>query len=141
MVLRYRKGQGLKENMVLADEIIESYRKQRSGYGVGTGLLASALIQGMTANLSDFDSLKSQKSVFDEFFNRNNNYPYSEKYLEDMRNKGIDILRDSLNTFIHKARELNIGSEVGSMNEGLRTARQNAQQEKENSKNKKMIGD
>ena len=58
-----------------------------------------------------------------------------------MRNKGIDILRDSLNTFIHKARELNIGSEVGSMNEGLRTARQNAQQEKENSKNKKMIGD
>ena len=141
MGLSYRKGQGLKENMVSADEIMESYRKQRSGYGVSTGLLASALIQGMTANLSDFDSLKSQKSVFDEFFNRNNNYPYSEKYLEDMRNKGIDILRDSLNTFIHKARELNIGSEVGSMNEGLRTARQNAQQEKENSKNKKMIGD
>ena len=141
MGLRYRKGQGLKENMVSADEIMDSYRKQRSGYGVSTGLLASALLQGMTTNLSDFDSLKSQKSVFDEFFNRNNNYPYSEKYLEDMRNKGRRKVEDAFNTFVHKARELNIGSEAGSMNEGLRTARQNVQQDRENSKNKKMIGD
>ncbi len=141
MGLRYRKGQGLKENMVLADEIMDSYRKQRSGYRVSTGLLASALLQGMTTNLSDFDSLKSQKSVFDEFFNRNNNYPYSEKYLEDMRNKGRRKVEDAFNTFVHKARELNIGSEAGSMNEGLRTARQNVQQDRENSKNKKMIGD
>ena len=120
---------------------MDSYRKQRSGYGVSTGLLASALLQGMTTNLSDFDSLKSQKSVFDEFFNRNNNYPYSEKYLEDMRNKGRRKVEDAFNTFVHKARELNIGSEAGSMNEGLRTARQNVQQDRENSKNKKMIGD
>ncbi len=117
-----------------ADEIMDSYRKQRSGYGVSTGLLASALIQGMTRNLGNIEDLKSQKNVFDEFFNRNNNYPYSEKYLEDMRDKGISMLRDSWKDSVDKARELNIGSESSSMNEGLRTARQNVQQDRENLK-------
>ena len=138
MGLRYRKGQGLKKNMKPADEIMDSYRKQRSGYGVSTGLLASALIRGMTTNLSDFDSLKSQKSVFDEFFNRNNNYPYSEEYLKNMRNKGRETFENALKDVVDKTRELNIGSEASSMNEGLRAARQNVQEDKKNSKNKEV---
>ncbi len=134
MGLRYRKGQGLKENMVSADKMMDSYKKQRSGYGVSTGLLASALIQGMTTDLSNFNALKNQKSVFDEFFNRNNNYPYSEEYLKNMRNTGRETFEDALKDVVDKTRELNIGSEASSMNEGLRAARQNAQEDKKNTK-------
>ena len=131
MGLRYRKGQGLKENMVSADEIMDSYRKQRSGYGVSTGLLASALIQGMTKDLSSLDDLKNQKSVFEEFFNRNNNYPYSEEKIRLM-------LENAWKDFVDKMREVNIGTESSSMNESLRAARQNAQREEENLKKEKL---
>ena len=134
MGLSYRKGQGLKENMVSADEMMDSYKKQRSGYGVSTGLLASAIIQGMTKDLSSLDDLKNQKSVFEEFFNRNNNYPYSE----EAQIKANEMLRLSWKDFVDKARELNIGSEGSSMNESLRAARQNAQQDKDNSKTEKV---
>ena len=131
MGLSYRKGQGLKENMVSADEIMDSYKKQRSGYGVNTGLLASALIQGMTKDLSSLDDLKNQKSVFEEFFNRNNNYPYSEEKIRLM-------LENAWKDFVDKMREVNIGTESSSMNESLRAARQNAQREEENLKKEKL---
>ena len=39
--------------MVSADEMMDSYKKQRSGYGVSTELLESAIIQGMISNLSN----------------------------------------------------------------------------------------
>ena len=131
MGLSYRKGQGLKENMVSADEMMDSYKKQRSGYGVNTGLLASALIQGMTKDLSSLDDLKNQKSVFEEFFNRNNNYPYSEEKIRLM-------LENAWKDFVDKMREVNIGTESSSMNESLRAARQNAQREEENLKKEKL---
>ena len=120
------------------DEIMDSYRKQRSGYGLSTGLLASALIQGMTKDLSSFDDLKDQKSMFDEFFNRNNNYPYSDDYLVKKKEEARNILIDSWKDVVDKTRELNIGSESSSMNEGLRTARQNAQEDNEESKTGKV---
>ena len=129
--LSYRKGQGLKENMVSADEMMDSYKKQRSGYGVSTGLLASAIIQGMTKDLSSLDDLKNQKSVFEEFFNRNNNYPYSEEKIRLM-------LENAWKDFVDKMREVNIGTESSSMNESLRAARQNAQREEENLKKEKL---
>mgnify|MGYP003617582099 FL=1 len=117
--------------MVSADEIMDSYKKQRSGYGVNTGLLASALIQGMTKDLSSLDDLKNQKSVFEEFFNRNNNYPYSEEKIRLM-------LENAWKDFVDKMREVNIGTESSSMNESLRAARQNAQREEENLKKEKL---
>ena len=117
--------------MVSADKMMDSYKKQRSGYGVSTGLLESAIIQGMTADLSNFKALKKQKSMFDEFFNRNNNYPYNEEKIRIM-------LKNSLKDVMDKARELNIGLETSSMNEGLRAARQNAQEDKENSKTEEV---
>ena len=131
MGLSYRKGQGLKENMVSADELMDSYRKQRNGYGLSTGLLASAIIQGMTTDLSNFKALKKQKSMFDEFFNRNNNYPYNEEKIKLM-------FENAWKNVVDKTSELNIGSETSSMNEGLRAARQNAQEDKENSKTEKL---
>ena len=120
--------------MVSADEIMDCYKKQRSGYVVNTGLLASALIQGMTKDLSSLDDLKNQKSVFEEFFNRNNNYPYSE----EAQIKANEMLRLSWKDFVDKTRELNIGSESSSMNESLRAARQNIQQDIENTKIEKV---
>ena len=124
--------------MVSADKMMDSYRKQRSGYGVSTGLLASALLQGMTKDLSSFDDLKDQKSIFDEFFNRNNNYPYSDDYLMKKKNDARDKLENAWHTFLNEARKLNIGSEASSMNEGLRTARQHIQQDRGNSKDKEI---
>ena len=138
MGLRYRKGQGLKKNMKPADEIMDSYRKQRSGYGVSTGLLASALIRGMTSNLSQFDDLKKLKQDFGDVFNTKNNYPYSEEYLKNMRNKGRETFENALKDVVDKTRELNIGSEASSMNEGLRAARQNVQEDKKNTKTEEV---
>ena len=48
------------------------------------------------------------------------------------------MFQRSWEDFLDKARELNIGSESGSMNEGLRAARQNAQQDRENSKTEEL---
>ena len=109
-----------------ADEIMDSYRKQRSGYGVSTGLLASALIQGMTTDLSIFDRLKEQKSEFDKFFNRNNNYPYSEEYFRKKQKEAIKVFGDAWNQFLEDMRTVNLGNGSGMMNEGLRTTRQNS---------------
>ena len=121
--------------MVLADELME---KKRGWSWTDSAGLASFLLQMSTGDLSDLDNLKRQKDELDRLFNGNNNYPYSEKYLEDKKKKAIDILEDSWKDFVDKARELNIGSEISSMNEGLRVARQNTQQDMENSKNKEI---
>ena len=129
--LSYRKGQGLKENMVSADELME---KKRGWSWTDSAGLASFLLQMSTGDLSDLDNLKRQKDELDRLFNRNNNYPYSEEY----KIKAGEMLKDSWAKFIDEARKLNIGSEVSSMNESLRAARQNAQQEILNSKNKEI---
>ena len=129
--LRYRKGQGLKENMKPADEML---KKDRGWNWTDSAGLASFLLQMSTSDLSDLDNLKRQKDELDGLFNRNNNYPYSEEY----KIKAGEMLKDSWAKFIDEARKLNIGSESNSMNEGLRAARQNAQQETLNSKNKEI---
>ena len=55
-----------------------------------------------------------------------------------VRNEAREMLEDSWKDFVDKTRELNIGSESSSMNESLRAARQNIQQEILNSKNKEI---
>ena len=72
MGLSYRKGQGLKENMVSADELME---KKRGWSWTDSAGLASFLLQMSTSDLSDLDNLKRQKDELDRLFNRNNNYP------------------------------------------------------------------
>ena len=91
-----------------------------------------------TGDLSDLDNLKRQKDELDRLFNRNNNYPYSEEYLQMKKDEARDKLENAWKDFVDKMREVNIGTESSSMNESLRTARQNAQQEIENSKTKKI---
>ena len=135
MGLRYRKGQGLKENMVSADEIME---KKRGLSWTDSAGLASFLLQMSTSDLSNLDNLKRQKDELDRLFDRNNNYPYSEEYLQMKKDEARDKLENAWKDFVDKMREVNIGTESSSMNESLRTARQNAQQEIENSKTKKI---
>ena len=134
MGLSYRKGQGLKENMVSADEIME---KKRNWSWTDSAGLASFLLQMSTSDLSDLDNLKRQKDELDGLFNRNNNYPYSEEYFKGKRNEVREMLENAWKIFLNEARQLNIGSEAGSMNESLRAARQNAQQDIENTKKEK----
>ena len=134
MGLRYRKGQGLKENMVLADEIME---KKRGLSWTDSAGLASFLLQMSTSDLSDLDNLKRQKDELDGLFDRNNNYPYSEEYFKGKRNEVREMLENAWKIFLNETRQLNIGSEVSSMNESLRAARQNAQQDIENTKKEK----
>ena len=127
MGLRYRKGQGLKENMVSADEIME---KKRGLSWTDSAGLASFLIQMSTSNLSDLDNLKRQKDELDGLFNRNNNYPYSEEYLRQRQEEAIIMIEDSLNKIIEQLGILNIGSEINSMNEGLRITNQSSSNSK-----------
>ena len=55
-----------------------------------------------------------------------------------VRNEAREMLEDSWKDFVDKTRELNIGSESSSMNESLRAARQNIQQDIENTKIEKV---
>ena len=135
MGLRYRKGKGIKENMVLADEIME---KKRGLSWTDSAGLASFLLQMSTSNLSDLDNLKRQKDELDRLFNRNNNYPYSEEYLRKQEKVALRMFKDSWKDFVDKMREINIGTESSSMNEGLRAARQNVQQDIEDTKREKV---
>ena len=135
MGLSYRKGQGLKENMVSADELME---KKRGWSWTDSAGLASFLLQMSTSNLSDLDNLKRQKDELDRLFNRNNNYPYSEEYLRKQEKVAIRMFKDSWKDFVDKMREINIGTESSSMNEGLRAARQNVQQDIEDTKREKV---
>ena len=77
--LSYRKGQGLKENMVSADELME---KKRVWSWTDSAGLASFLLQMPTSDLSDLGNLKRQKDELDRLFNGNNSYPYSEEYFK-----------------------------------------------------------
>ena len=121
--------------MVSADELME---KKRGWSWTDSAGLASFLLQMSTSNLSDLDNLKRQKDELDRLFNRNNNYPYSQNELDNQKIAANKLLKDSLKDFINQARELNIGSESSSMNEGLRTARQNIQESRGNSKKEEV---
>ena len=116
----------------------EMLKKDRGWNWTDSAGLASFLLQMSTSDLSDLDNLKRQKDELDRLFNRNNNYPYSEEYLKDKRNESINMLKESWKIFLNEARQLNIGSEANSMNEGLRAARQNAQQDIEDTKREKV---
>ena len=129
--LSYRKGQGLKENMVSADELME---KKRGWSWTDSAGLASFLLQMSTGDLSDLGNLKRQKDELDRLFNGNNNYPYSEEYLEKKKDEVSRMLGEAWNKFVREMRTVNLGNGSGIMNEEQRIIRQNEQEYKENSK-------
>ena len=113
--------------MVSADELME---KKRGWSWTDSAGLASFLLQMSTGDLSDLDNLKRQKDELDRLFNRNNNYPYSEEYLRQRQEEAIIMIEDSLNKIIEQLGILNIGSEINSMNEGLRITNQSSSNSK-----------
>ena len=108
--------------MVSADEMME---KKRGWSWTDSAGLASFLLQMSTSDLSDLDNLKRQKDELDRLFNRNNNYPYSEEYLEKKKMEIEELLKGAWNDFIRKMRAVNIGDGSGSMNEEIRRSKQN----------------
>ena len=110
--------------MVSADELME---KKRGWSWTDSAGLASFLLQMSTSNLSDLDNLKRQKDELDRLFNRNNNYPYSEEYLEKKKDEAGKLLKNAWDDFIRKMRTVNIGDSSGIMNEEIRRSRENSQ--------------
>ena len=98
--------------------------------GVMSAKFFSAMVGGMTTNISDFDDLKSIGRGFKEAFSdkdfegKDSNYPYSKEYYEDMRDNAKLTLGEAWNTAINKLSEVNLGGSSGS--EAVRQARQNA---------------
>ena len=117
--------------MVSADEIME---KKRNWSWTDSAGLASFLLQMSTSDLSDLDNLKRQKDEFDRLFNRNNNYPYSEEYLESKREEGKKMILDAWDKFVREMKTVNLGNGSGIMNEEQRIIRQNTQEYKQNLK-------
>ena len=122
MGLRYRKGQGLKENMKPADEML---KKDRGWNWTDSAGLASFLLQMSTSDLSDLDNLKRQKDELDGLFNRNNNYPYSEEYLKKKKREAREMLETAWKDFVGEMRTVNIGDSSATMNEEIRRSKQN----------------
>ena len=117
--------------MVSADELME---KKRGWSWTDSAGLASFLLQMSTSDLSDLDNLKRQKDELDRLFNGNNNYPYSEEYLEKKKDEVSRMLGEAWNKFVREMRTVNLGNGSGIMNEEQRIIRQNEQEYKENSK-------
>ena len=113
----------------------EDDRGKRKKDWTDSAEMVSFLLKLSTSDLSDPENLKNKKKEFEELFRRNNN----EEYVKGKQKEAVKMFQRSWEDFVDKARELNIGSESGSMNEGLRAARQNAQQDRENSKTEELI--
>ena len=110
--------------MVSADELME---KKRGWSWTDSAGLASFLLQMSTGDLSDLDNLKRQKDELDGLFNKNNNYPYSEEYLQKKKDEAGKLLKNAWDDFIRKMRTVNIGDSSGIMNEEIRRSRENSQ--------------
>ena len=98
--------------------------------GVMSAKLFNALVGGMNANLSNFDSVKDVGAGFRDVFSdkdfkgKDSNYPYSKQYFLDMRKAALDKLETSWNDTVDKMSEVNLGGSSGS--EAVRQARLNA---------------
>lgn len=98
--------------------------------GIMSAKLFSAMVGGMNANFSNFDSVKDVGAGFRDVFSdkdfqgKDSNYPYSQEYYEDMRDNAKLMLGEAWNNAINKLSEVNLGGSSGS--EAVRQARINA---------------
>ena len=126
----YKKNAAYARNMNDANTSMRKAAKKRHGMGVMSAKLFSAMVGGMNANLSNFDSVKDVGAGFrDVFSNKDfegmgNNYPYSQDYFLDMRKDALSKLETAWTDTVDKMSEVNLGGSSGS--EAVRQARQNA---------------
>ena len=98
--------------------------------GVMSAKLFSAMVGGMTTNISDFDDLKSIGKGFKEAFSdkefegKDSSYPYSQDYYKDMKIAAGDKLKEAFATPVQKIREPSLDGSSGS--EAVRQAKMNA---------------
>ena len=99
--------------------------------GVMSAKLFYAMVGGMTSdNLHDFDVMKRVGNEFRDVFSdkdfkgMESGYPYSQEYLEKMKDKALRQLKEAGADVIDKMRGVNLGGSSGS--EAVRQARMNA---------------
>ena len=126
----YKKNAAYARNMNDAENSMRNSAKKRHGMGVMSAKLFSAMVTGMNANFSNFDSVKDVGAGFRDVFSdkdfqgKDSNYPYSQEYYEDMRDNAKLMLGEAWNNAINKLSEVNLGGSSGS--EAVRQARINA---------------
>ena len=129
--ISYRKNAGYRKNMKNAEDTMNENSRKKHGMGVMSANLFSAIVTGMTTdNLHDFDVMKRVGNEFRDVFSdkdfegMENGYPYSQEYLEKMKDKALRQLKEAGADVIDKMRGVNLGGSSGS--EAVRQARLNA---------------
>ena len=126
----FKKNAANAHNMNDANTSMRKAAKKRHGMGVMSAKLFSAMVGGMNANLSNFDSVKDVGAGFRDVFSdkdfegMGNGYPYSEQYFKDRRLDARDMLIKAWDTTVNKLSEVHLGGSSGS--EAVRQARLNA---------------
>ena len=127
----FKKNAAYARNMNDADSSMKNSAKKRHGMGVMSAKLFSAMVTGMTTdNLHDFDVMKRVGNEFRDVFSdkdfqgMGSNYPYSEQYFKDMKDKARDSLKNAFAAATDKLGEVHLGGSSGS--EAVRQARLNA---------------
>ena len=126
----YKKNAANAHNMNDANTSMKNSAKKRHGMGVMSAKLFSAMVGGMNANFSNFDSVKDVGAGFRDVFSdkdfqgKDSNYPYSQEYFTDRENEAMDKLKNAWTDTVDRMREVNLGGSSGS--EAVRQARLNA---------------
>ncbi len=141
--ISYRKNAGYRKNMKNAEDTMNENSRKKHGMGVMSAKLFSAIVTGMTTdNLHNPDVLKKVGEDFGNVFsnkdfeNMGSNYPYSQEYYEDMRDKGKMMLSRAWDTAVQKIREPNLDGASGS--EAVRQAKMNTSNMDEKAKKRKI---
>ena len=138
----YNKDGGIKPGMKNAEESMENLKRTRStGLGIGsrTGLMASAIFQGMTGDLNSIPYLQKLAGQFKRATgigedNKNvNGIPYN--VLSDTRREGYILFKNNLDKLMSQLNsEPILDGGMGSMNEGIRVDAYNYENRIESSK-------
>ena len=126
----YRKNAGYGHNMTDADRAMKANLGRRHGMGVMSAKFFSAMVRGMSADLTNFSDLKGIGSGFKDVFSdkdfegEDSNYPYSQKYFDDKKEEAGEILKKAWTDVVDKISGANLDGASGS--DAVRQARQNA---------------
>ena len=126
----FKKNAANALNMNDANTSMRKAAKKRHGMGIMSAKLFSAIVGGMNANFSNFDSIKDVgagfRDVFSdkEFKGKDSSYPYSEQYFKDMKDEARDSLKNAFAAVADNLGEVHLGGSSGS--DAVRQARMNA---------------
>ena len=126
----FKKNAANALNMNDANTSMRKAAKKRHGMGIMSAKLFSAIVGGMNANFSNFDSVKDVGAGFRDVFSdkdfkgKDSNYPYSEQYFRDRQKDAVRMMKRAGADVVDKLSEVHLGGSSGS--EAVRQARLNA---------------